>query len=673
MFSAIGFISTTAWAQPVYPNLNNAEYKKGKEKLPHKLKRYDKAKSYKCKKCKMAAQTTLNAEEQFGMISLSSNQAMNIKKVFRCRRDGIVVEYVGFDQYNCNNPDYSERNARYNGTGSINGYISKPVYRKEMVKVIRKEKRKFKRDKKVKIMDLKNDPDGYDKEDLKEAKKEKFNLNFFSLGLEMKPRFADANVTQNILVVHGRRIHFPKYKPESCGDPKVAVHVDLIDKPLNIKYDFDTRSDAKTLTFRNYYRRGKTQINDSVFAAIKDSIGIWHIDEIHIKSFSSVEGFDTINERYHNERAQNVRTGLKEFYRTEPELKVKSKENWSVFRKQVKKSKYKSWLKLKKEKIKEHLTNPEMLEYWDPLLDEQRFSEIELWVTFEEHDTLSFVKSKMKKLEELDDDILRQYHQYLKINDPVAFQEIKYPEDDRYEFLWYDQINEYIAHMNLKNTSELRELGNRLYLYSKVYNNDILFLNAEIFIIMHGDKIGLRKGFRSRAMERITELIDQSQYRDESMQLKVAYYLTYIPKMNPAVQYKEVMEGLEFVSDYYYYFNDSIFYDTEKITDIIDFFVQYRTDLAMLFLDKYFEELKLFDPHLFSQYLKLSYNHPKHFNDRSYVQTVLNAKEKLSEEDWCNLFIGKCNINFQLFDDGELRKLYCKTCGPTHYLKQVGD
>ncbi len=650
---------------------NNADFTSGKEKLPHKLKSYDKHKSYKCKKCKEAVSANISAEEKDGKIILSSNQGMKMKKVFRCRRDGVVIEYVTYDPYHCSNPSYSTYKSRYNETGSLNGAITRPVYRKDIIRVVKAEKKQWKIKKKGRIDRMINDPYGYEEDDLKKLKKEKFNFNFYKLALEYMPNFGTNQVKPNILIVHKKRIHYPCYKPETCGDDQVEVHVDFIKKDLKGEYEIVTPKDYREFTFLNYYRRGKTQIDSAVFNGIRDSVQNWNIDKIDINSFSSIEGFDTINERYHNERAQNVRTALKEFYKTEPELKVKSRENWKVFRSQLKQdSEYKSWFKLSKEQIKDKLTEEQHLVYWNDKLDEQRYSKIKITASFEEKDTLAFVLRKLNEPNELTKEQLLNFHNYLKQNHPVKFLAVVYPHEDRYEDFLYDQLDYRIRNLNPGVYRELYYLANGMYEYSKTFNNDILFLNWETFVINHGDRVGLRKSFRKPVIERIDKLIKASAYKKDAMKLKVAYYLSYIPNMNAGTQYQEMMDGLNFISDYYYYYNDSIFYNRERVTDIIDFFVQYRTDIAVMFLEKYFDEMDQFDPYLLTQYLKLTFNHPKHFNDRTYVKTLLDAKQKLTAVEWCDMFIGKCNINFQIFDDEELRQLYCETCGPSHHVGQ---
>ena len=45
-----------------------------------------------------------------------------------------------------------------------------------------------------------------------------------------------------------------------------------------------------------------------------------------------------------------------------------------------------------------------------------------------------------------------------------------------------------------------------------------------------------------------------------------------------------------------------------------------------------------------------------------YYSLLAWSKEILTTEEWCSMFVGPCNISFQVFDHEATRNLYCEEC-----------
>jgi hypothetical protein len=68
-------------------------------------------------------------------------------------------------------------------------------------------------------------------------------------------------------------------------------------------------------------------------------------------------------------------------------------------------------------------------------------------------------------------------------------------------------------------------------------------------------------------------------------------------------------------------------------------------------------------PEILMQAIKLSYTHPDNeLAFPEYREWIFQARVKLTKAQWCSMFVGPCNISFQIWDDEELRKFYCKEC-----------
>jgi hypothetical protein len=68
-------------------------------------------------------------------------------------------------------------------------------------------------------------------------------------------------------------------------------------------------------------------------------------------------------------------------------------------------------------------------------------------------------------------------------------------------------------------------------------------------------------------------------------------------------------------------------------------------------------------PEILMQAIKLSFVHPdEELFFPEYRQWLFKARNKLTKEQWCSMFVGPCNISFQILDDVELRNFYCTEC-----------
>jgi hypothetical protein len=80
------------------------------------------------------------------------------------------------------------------------------------------------------------------------------------------------------------------------------------------------------------------------------------------------------------------------------------------------------------------------------------------------------------------------------------------------------------------------------------------------------------------------------------------------------------------------------------------------------------------DHNVLMQYIRLTYAHVE--EDRNfdeYYNFIVWANTYLTHEEWCSLFVGPCNISFQLFDSEKTRNLYCEECSEwKNYAKDPG-
>jgi hypothetical protein len=73
-------------------------------------------------------------------------------------------------------------------------------------------------------------------------------------------------------------------------------------------------------------------------------------------------------------------------------------------------------------------------------------------------------------------------------------------------------------------------------------------------------------------------------------------------------------------------------------------------------------------------FAKMGYYHNQEHRKRVYHDWLINFRKEVSQDTWCNLFIGPCNISFQVFDDEILRDFYCTACKDVNnYAERLED
>ncbi len=706
-------------AKPLF--INNSVYKNGHEKIVHHLKKYDRERSHRCKKCVMIPDSDIRPEIRGALVYFKSKQAKYIKQIFKSRRDGIVAEYVNFEPYHCDNPNYGTYPSRRNDNSSTNGYLTKPVYRHQILKDLRRQKREFRKERhgKIKLLRKQKKFSEEAQEQFDDWKEEKFDPHFTEALIDTFPILGVDYISVNFLVIHNRKIHYPLHFTGYCGNPGLEHQEKYVLDVFELSSEIKAQEEHHQFSFKNYYARGETEINDSIFQNIEDSLKGWNIEYIQIKSFSSVEGSDSLNQKYHTLRAKAVVDGLNEYYDRKPSLSVDAAENWEMFYQQLKSARTKSLRKMNKAEIKKKLTNEKYINYWNPLLDQQRYSEITIFVDrISKLDTLDFVlndlakagmynlndfsnnkqekvkngitsngalskkdksktrgkkgtessetdKQKSKLLKEKN----KVYHQYLKLKHPNEFLKIRYPGTSQYEVLAYDQLNYKLSHLDTNKVKEITELVEAFKRHDRVYKSNIAFLNREILKVNYLHKKGIKGRYNPKVLKRISDLCYSGAYTKKAQSLKCMYYLTYIPHMDFNRNYDEVNDGFDYLLSYYLK-HPELYDETVEVIDIVDFFLFYELEeSAMQILNRYLQKGR-FNKYLYTQFLKIAFIHPTHKKNRDFIELLLDARANLTDQEWCDLFVGSCNVDFQIFDDPELRSMYCETCGSGHYKKQ---
>lgn len=90
-----------------------------------------------------------------------------------------------------------------------------------------------------------------------------------------------------------------------------------------------------------------------------------------------------------------------------------------------------------------------------------------------------------------------------------------------------------------------------------------------------------------------------------------------------------------------------------------------RPDWAMELLWPDFQN-QVNNPEGFTILAKILYTNYQDTQDTSYFEFLKELHRRIGNESWCAMFVGPCNISFQVLDYEAFRNFYCEKCA--HYL-----
>jgi len=138
------------------------------------------------------------------------------------------------------------------------------------------------------------------------------------------------------------------------------------------------------------FNRNETKISESKKLELSKKLEIYKpfIKQVHIKTFSSVEGSENSNLKLQEKRAEELQDLLSSITQKEIKVDIEIKENWDYFFKKIKRTPFAYLEKLSKPKIKEILKRKSLLDSMDYVLRDSRVSNIELEIeTFVNNDS----------------------------------------------------------------------------------------------------------------------------------------------------------------------------------------------------------------------------------------------------------------------------------------------
>lgn len=661
------------------------------EQTPHEGKH-----AYKTKKgeqddpeCITCNQIIENAEEISlenvkGKMIVKTDDYESMLKLLNNRKDGLAIEIVTYENYDCNNPKYYTYPSRRNKQCIYSGQLLKPIFKKDLKKGFKSRKNwfsKIKKDKRVK---------GF-----------KYNLGKL-------PKKIPSYYETNLVVIQKGKVCRIMHLNGFCVDPNLEVDLgqlvleDFVHEfPIPPLEDMIPEVDKKSIKFIVPYERGRS---DYQYADVKPMIDTLTFDKfdvksIDIKAFTSIEGTEEINKKLQLKRANSIVGAIEKEQKKDIPNTIASMPNWDLFHEQIKEHKELNALKGKSEDdIIAQLKDKKYVEQIEAFLAPQRRAEIvmdivtvitkenqeaylahqfktltkEIMETFRKKGSINNdIRKKVKELEQLQNYICYHVEQgnlskellpKIKVPNHILFNSLKLNE------LWVDAKydKEY-----WKDPERMMQLYNRLKV--KVFDDNADELSTYNFAMLYTNLWKqLVQGESKPTPSDVDPLVASLQGLDKRSEkvskgkldtLFFNFNAKIVPYYFKGGDYQSVKErinqGCTFI--YNFYKRDGI--DEETAFKLANYFMSYKEyglayKVMLPFVNKD-------EPHhgILMLFAKLSYEHPQEYPKSNYADWLIKISSILTKDEWCPLFVGPCNISFQVFDDEPLRDRYCELCG----------
>lgn len=261
-----------------------------------------------------------------------------LKSFFSNAADGMYLDYVLRDQFVC------EKNNLLHGSPIYDGFMTKPMFFKDMIKNNRAP-----------------------------------GNNFFAVVAAVPKELKGLKYGMDYgIIKNGYACEYTYVN--SIPDNNLAI-LNLIPKWLD-NQDLEIKKDTfnGTLKFNIPFERGKTTITASQKSELMKRLEVYKpfVRSLKINTFSSIEGNEQANLKLQQERASMLREIILSVCKTQLDTKIETKENWDDFFEQVGNTKFSYLKQFTRPQIKELLQSKKLLDSLDIILRATRVAQIEV-------------------------------------------------------------------------------------------------------------------------------------------------------------------------------------------------------------------------------------------------------------------------------------------------------
>lgn len=646
-----------------------------------------KKKFRKCRECNAvynASTLGFFLDSTSGLIGATISSRSQIKRIAKRRKDGFAVETVEYTPYECGNKDYFLQPSRRNGECVGNGKIQKPVYKWKLRRGLRSSRREWSL-RKIGLI-YKGITSFAFRRKYPEIPKIPFRKirtapSVWRLG--KLPRNDSTYYEINIILLRRKRqcgvIHFTEF----CGAPfqkqvPLSLLSDLSEKPFI--YPDDTLSYAFTVPFE----KSKFEYKVEDIRPLLDTLSLsaYKIINIDVAAFASVEGEIAVNKTLAEKRAQSIIDVLKSFRKDSVSQNITVQEDWKQFYQQIGKTPYASWKNLKDVDIKEKLKADSLAVKLEPFLAKERRAE---------------VKIQVMRLADVDEQIAAAKRQYRQLLDTATtMKSVPLKVLDKLlviQTYLYKQVIE-----GRLDTSVLfgvsipfsppygRLLTNQFYFKTK-FSREKDSLLAERKLYLAVKELSMYKGSRSVARYNHMALLMNNWAGEELYDPDTLLSPRKIFKKIKSIKAGEVNEDSLRILRLNFYFKASewsLAHGDDSLREVcvtgvyshfrrnrMDDSTAYKVARFLIYHGKNGKAYSLLKPYALKKdpnhellvlFLKMSFIHGADDPKSRFIKWMAQGAGILSQDEYCGMFSGPCNMSFQVFDIESIRKTYCEKC-----------
>lgn len=661
--------------------------------LPYKLKNYKYKNRY-----KKSIKGFENLMIDRGCITGSYKTA---KKTFRGRRSGITQEFISITQFDSASKEYSGVPNRRNGMHELNGKLTKPVYRRKLLKYSRQNTER------------------------------EYLIDFSFIRIKKRttmfvcPLYSNsAGWEYNLFLLKSKRLVAYRTYINVPGELFTEYFPDLTFensfKELERQKKYDLYNTFDTLTYKIYYSPGEVEIRNDIIAEISNSMSSMNGKIIHVNAsaFASVEGEKEVNEQLAKKRMakfMDLITPFKDSFMVAP--KLIAREQWIMFNKQITGTKFEHLKKLKRDDVRAFINKNKKDSLLMNILNEERYMEFTIIWKKEHKDEIPLpdvkyiydsLALKINNSEKKDANLLREmekiqmalYFQLSRISpDSITLPDV--PEVPDYPVFNYHKlifrywvlkdIPENDFYYEYRNLVTSKEFPSRLKSQA-IYNNLVFlyqqYLNKKIFHFLSAREIDCSKYRQSRfyfkkfknmkcfnkpafpikpaeyfIVKEIPNLITRGigikGNAFPNTQLKKYYYIRTIELLYPNVPLqREIFSILPQIKPLYHPI-DSLLTDEERLRLAFFYNCFRKFDISKSLLEPIAMRKQPNLPAL-KLYLTLLYDDYK--DEHEYILRLINEFPRLGKTEWCDLWYNPDYLNFLLLEDLELKNFYNCNC-----------
>ncbi|PIB35960.1 hypothetical protein BFP72_11420 [Reichenbachiella sp. 5M10] len=548
--------------------------------------------------------------------------------IFPKNTDGIAIDIVKRQQYRC----YDKNNLQ--DTWLNQGYLMPPLYKDEMMKRLTVNEQGF------------------------------VIIPYATIPQQFDPLMIECN----LLILQKKYLcgyhSFSNMDYSNWGILKMGMYRDSLSAD---QYQTIHQEISKNLHFIVPFARNKASFDKQDIQPLYDSLHLsdYHIKEISIKAYTSIEGSHDRNIELQQGRSQSIISALQSYQSPTIRSTVSAHENWVEFLNNIRDTQFEYLSRQSKEEIKAQLSDPQLLAQLEPMLQHHRKALIELKL------------QKRFSSEENNPDILKKFFDQNIQNKNI--EEALYLQKIIFEKIEDQQLpDDFIGQLEVPEESIYGPLLNNFAIHQTEHEDLFLYdniLRFEQLLSLMPDNLKIKYNLTTLKIKAWTqgELITNREEVQQSIdeleklgleqslikRLRINYFIILTEYYYKQQDFTNKNRALREV----YWFYSRMDLSDQDLLSLSKYLAVFsKFDWAEAVLSKRIHEIDV-DEDLIFYYLALTIANPNKTAQNDYRTFMLNAIDK-NNQRFCDLFLPKPQggYTFQLLNDNYLKKTYCENC-----------